>query len=45
MAKKVKSKIIKVRKVSNCCGAPPIFQESDICSKCGEHAEILTEKN
>jgi len=45
MTKKVKSKKVKVRKVTNCCGASPIFPESDICSKCGEHAEILTEKN
>jgi len=31
------------RKLSNCCGAHPISQESDICSECGEHAEFLTE--
>jgi hypothetical protein len=24
---------------SNCCGAKPI-PETDICSKCGEHAEF-----
>lgn len=31
-------------KLSNCCGSLPITPESDICLKCGEHAEFLTEE-
>lgn len=30
---------MKTEIVSNCCGARPQW-ESDICSKCGEHAEF-----
>ena len=44
MTKKVKVRKVKVVKLSNCCGAPPIFPESDICSACGEHSEIIIEK-
>ena len=27
-------------KRTNCCNAKPLF-ESDICSKCGEHADLI----
>lgn len=27
-------------KYSNCCGAPPLWEESDLCSDCKEHAEF-----
>ena len=26
--------------VSNCC-SEPVWEETDICSKCGEHCEII----
>lgn len=29
--------------ISNCCGAPQMG-ESDICSKCGEHADFEEER-
>lgn len=25
--------------ISNCCGAE-VYEETDICSKCGEHCEL-----
>ena len=28
---------------SNCCDAPVYGVESDICSKCGEHCEVIKE--
>ena len=30
-------------RLSNCCGAPPLYDESDLCSDCKEHTEFLTE--
>ena len=29
-------------KLSNCCGAP-LYEETDICTCCGEHCEIEEE--
>lgn len=26
--------------LSNCCGAPPLYLETDLCSDCKEHAEF-----
>ena len=34
-------------KTSNCCDAPfgyPGFPDNDMCSECGEHADIIEEK-
>jgi len=34
--------------ISNCCGAPfwyPGWPDSDICSKCMEHADIMEEED
>jgi len=35
---------ISIRKnaTSNCCGAP-VYDDSDICSDCGEHCGLITE--
>ena len=30
--------------ISNCCGATPWLEETDLCSKCLEHAEFETEE-
>jgi|ERR1017187_3655231 hypothetical protein len=30
------------KQISNCCSAP-LIPETDLCSKCGEHAEIINE--
>ena len=32
------------RSYSNCCGALPVWDEWDLCSECGEHAEFMTEE-
>jgi hypothetical protein len=29
-----------LEEVSNCCSSP-VYPESDICIKCGEHCEII----
>lgn len=26
--------------LSNCCGAPPLWENTDLCSDCKEHAEF-----
>lgn len=28
--------------ISNCCGAP-VYEETDICTECGEHCEVIEE--
>jgi hypothetical protein len=30
--------------ISNCCGATPWLEETDLCSKCLDHAEFETEE-
>ena len=37
----MKDEIYKPEEVSNCCSEPISPPESDICSKCGEHCEII----
>lgn len=34
---------MEIREISNCCGAR-IIENTDLCSKCGEHCEIIDEE-
>ena len=33
-----------IEKVSNCC-SEPVWDETDVCKKCGEHCEIINIKD
>jgi len=46
-AYKKAAKKVDEEQVSNCCTAPfgyPGWPDNDICSACGEHADLITEK-